>query len=108
MSANVLGRLLELFDIACECPYKPFGGLPVIFVGDMNHKGPCGAKILTADLMKYLQGDLEEPEYKAVFNESETNYFSHRSQGCCILNLSLWLELTEAERSKDSILFFNF
>ena len=69
----------------------------------MNQKRPCGAKLVTAGLMKYVQGELEEQEYKAVLNDSDTNYLSHRSQGCHILSQSLWMELTEAEGSKDSI-----
>ena len=99
MGANVPGRLSESFSIACELPHEPFGGLPVIFVSDMIQKGPCGVKPLTTDLMKYVQGELEEPYYKAVLNELDT-FFSHRIQGCCSLSLSL---LTKEERSKDSI-----
>ena len=63
VSATVLGRLSELFAIARECPHEPFGGLPVIFFGDMNQKGPCGAKLLNAGLMKYVHGKVEELEY---------------------------------------------
>ena len=86
-----------------ECPSKRFGALPVLLVGDLNQKGPCGGALMTADIMKYVQGQLEEPDSSAVLDDSEANYCSDKSQGCRILIQSRWFELTEAERSKDDL-----
>ena len=103
VSTNVLACLSELFAMARECPSKPFGSLPVLFVGDLNQKGSCGGALMTADIMKYVQGQLEEPDSSAVLDDSEADYCSDKSQGCCILIQSCWFELTEAERSKDDL-----
>jgi hypothetical protein len=106
-----LARLSKLFAAARERTTEPFGGMPILLVGDFNQKKPTGGELATMDLLKFVverqkgTKSLQNPSLgqhsHAVYSESDTNACSDRSSGCQILAQSRWFELTEAERSKD-------
>ncbi len=89
---------------------QPFGGMPVLLVGDFNQKKPTGGELQTMDLLKYVveqqkeKNGLQDPSLRqhshAIYSELDMNKCTAKSLGCQILAQSWWFELTEVERSK--------
>ena len=52
-------------------------------------------------LMKYAMMDVDANQSQSILNDTTSNYYSDSSVGCRLLAMSRWLELTQAERSKD-------
>jgi hypothetical protein len=96
-----LSRLSKLFATARNRQEELFGGMPVMLVGDYNQKGPTGGGLATSHFLKYIT-EFNANTSDAVFDDSTTNYYSDRSEGCRILSQCRWFELTEAERSQDN------
>ena len=123
--AEKLGELSRLFGLALQNTEEPFGGIPVLLVGDYNQKKPVG-ELATKSLMeletnshrlkttrKSGKNSKKEvirklktkqkplPKSDALFSTNKCNAKSDHAIGCQILAAARWHELTKAERSKD-------
>ena len=117
ISADKLARLSQLFAAVRNKKDEIFGGMPVLLVGDYNQKPPIGGILATADLMGHVtnaarnykcskttsSGKTKGRPIKsnAIFADSSHSAASNSAIGSRILASAKWLELTEAERSKD-------
>ena len=96
-----LARLSKLFAAAKQREDKPFGGIKVLLVGDFNQKGPCAGTFATRDIMNYTKLSKEQKTQETILDNGVFNHTSDTSIGCRILTNCRWLELIQAERSKD-------
>ena len=101
VSTERLARLSKLFAAAKQREDKPFGGIKVLLVGDFNQKGPCAGTLATRDIMNYTKLSEEQKTQETILDNGVFNHTSDTSIGCRILTNCRWLELIQAERSKD-------
>ncbi len=115
--SNIPPYLIAALDSALrqlmECE-EDFGGIPIIFVGDMNQTSPVRAISLTKATMMILEN--EETMYKMqnrfkpknkreVALEKKLSRFKQTSpfyMGCKLFNKARWFKLTEQMRANET------